>query len=125
MEQGGRVLIVEDDSQVRRLLKHVMDRLGYDCDAAASAAEALALSADGRHAVVLMDVGLPDATGPELTRALLSRGMERPPAVLGFTSDDAATTSEECFAAGMKAVFIKPTQVFALAEAVRRYMAPV
>jgi CheY-like chemotaxis protein len=64
---GEPVLVVEDDVQVRMLVREVLGELGYQCLEASNADEALALLREG-HAIDLLvsDVGLPGLDGRKL-----------------------------------------------------------
>lgn len=61
-----RVLIIDDEPQIRRLLRTALDRACYDVSEAASAREALDMLAATEPDVVLLDLGLPDRDGLEL-----------------------------------------------------------
>lgn len=65
---GERVLLVDDEPQVRRLLAAILARGGYVAVEAATGGEALALA--GEAAAVLLDLGLPDRDGLEVLAAL-------------------------------------------------------
>jgi two-component system, OmpR family, KDP operon response regulator KdpE len=63
---GARVLVVEDDPAIRRLLQAALTRAGHVASAAATAREALGLVDIERPEAVLLDLGLPDRDGLEL-----------------------------------------------------------
>jgi two-component system, cell cycle sensor histidine kinase and response regulator CckA len=68
------VLIVEDSDALRELARRLLERDGYSVLLAANAEEAIRIF--DRHAaidVVLTDVVMPGASGPELTKQLLER----------------------------------------------------
>jgi two-component system KDP operon response regulator KdpE len=65
-----RVLIVDDEAQIRRLLRVGLVTQGYDCVEAETAAEALAVCAKERPDVVILDLGLPDQDGTSVIGAL-------------------------------------------------------
>jgi signal transduction histidine kinase len=71
-EGAEHVLLVEDDSSVRRLVKELLVRLGYSVTEAASGRAGLALGSDDtRHFdVALCDVILGDMSGPAVAEAL-------------------------------------------------------
>jgi CheY-like chemotaxis protein len=73
MPQGNEhILLVEDDSSVRRLSKELLIRLGYSVTEAASGRAGLALGSDDtRHFdLALCDVILGDMSGPAVAEAL-------------------------------------------------------
>lgn len=66
MPQIAKILVVEDDAHIRRLLSATMARAGHDVVEAADARQALALLDIEKPDVVLLDLGLPDRDGLEL-----------------------------------------------------------
>ena len=67
---GQRVLVVDDDLHIRRLLHSTLTRGGYEPIEAVNAKEALALAAEHRPDAVLLDLGLPDRDGLEIVQLL-------------------------------------------------------
>ena len=66
MSISPKVLIIDDEPQIRRLLRTALERAGYDVSEAASAREALEMLSTTEPDVVLLDLGLPDRDGLEL-----------------------------------------------------------
>ncbi len=69
---GHRVLIVDDEVHIRRLLKTALERGGYDVLEATTAREALQAMAH-QPEIVLLDLGLPDRDGLELVPLIKER----------------------------------------------------
>jgi two-component system, OmpR family, KDP operon response regulator KdpE len=65
-----KVLVVDDEPQIRTLLKATLARAGYSIVEASSAREALASKSIDKPDLVLLDLGLPDRDGLELVGAL-------------------------------------------------------
>lgn len=65
-----KVVIVEDEPQMRRFLRASLGAHGYHPLEAGTAAEAVALITSHNPALILLDLGLPDADGIDLTREL-------------------------------------------------------
>lgn len=63
---GAKVLIVDDEPQIRHLLRVALARAAYEIAEAGSASDALALLKTFAPDVVLLDLGLPDRDGIEL-----------------------------------------------------------
>ena len=63
-----RILIVDDEDDLRELLEITLIKMGLDVDGAASLAAARALYASNDYALVLTDMRLPDGLGLELVR---------------------------------------------------------
>ncbi len=65
-ELAGRILVVDDDQEMRRLLKDVLEDRGHQVDTAPGGKEALALLAGHDYAVVLTDLKMKGMEGLEL-----------------------------------------------------------
>jgi two-component system CheB/CheR fusion protein len=70
---SGRLLIVEDNVDVARMLDGVMSRAGFEVVCAIDGYEALELFDDFQPAVAVVDIGLPGMNGYELARGLRKR----------------------------------------------------
>jgi two-component system KDP operon response regulator KdpE len=70
-----RVLVVEDDAAIRRLLQAALTRSGYQVIEAADARAALASLAIDKPEAVLLDLGLPDRDGLELVPLIKAAGV--------------------------------------------------
>ncbi len=69
MESADRLLFVEDDESLRRIVARHLRGLGYLVDEAPSAEDALERLGQGlRPALVLLDLNLPGGTGWDLLR---------------------------------------------------------
>lgn len=82
------VLVVDDEPQIRRLLTVTLEANGYRVLPAASGQEGLALAAQHRPAIVVLDLGLPDLSGQEVLRRL--REWSSVPVVILSVQDDEA-----------------------------------
>ncbi len=69
-EHGPRILVVDDDKAIRRFLHTSLIANGYTVFEAASGAESLQAVAAHRPDVVILDLGLPDMDGVEVTTRL-------------------------------------------------------
>ncbi|MBI2855021.1 MAG: response regulator [Chloroflexi bacterium] len=65
-----RVLVVDDEQAIRRFLHLALTSQGYEVSEAASAERALALATSCRPDLIILDLGLPDMDGVEVTRRL-------------------------------------------------------
>lgn len=68
-----RVLLVDDDLHIRRLLQSTLARGGYEAIEATTAAEALELVGRSEPDAILLDLGLPDRDGLEIIQLLRQR----------------------------------------------------
>jgi CheY-like chemotaxis protein len=58
-----RILVIDDDEQVRETLSDIVRYLGHEIDVAASCEEGLALYGEIRHDAILTDLQMPRLTG--------------------------------------------------------------
>ena len=70
MSDGPLLLLVEDEPQMRRFLKAALSSHGYRLVEAVKGAEAVGLATSHNPELVLLDLGLPDIDGFEVTRRL-------------------------------------------------------
>jgi two-component system response regulator PilR (NtrC family) len=77
-----RILIVDDEDDLRELLELTLIKMGLDVDGAATLAAARALYAEHDYALVLTDMRLPDGLGLELVRDVAGSGKNTPIAVI-------------------------------------------
>ncbi|KAA1378821.1 response regulator transcription factor [Aeromicrobium fastidiosum] len=111
-----RVGICEDDPAVRRVLTEALKLHGHDVVIARNGREAMAnLAASSGVAVLIIDIGLPDADGRDVCQALRADGQQAP--VLFLTALDAVHDRVAGFNAGGDDYVAKP---FAIAEVLVR-----
>lgn len=67
---GARILIIDDEKQIRRLLKVALTGHGYELEEAVSGQDGLNKAAVFRPDLVILDLGLPDLDGLEVLRRL-------------------------------------------------------
>lgn len=89
-----RILVVDDEADLRELLEITLVRMGLDVDSADSVAAARAHLAQNRYALVLTDMRLPDGLGIELVRDVVGNCKNTPIAVItAFGSADNAVAA--------------------------------
>jgi two-component system, OmpR family, KDP operon response regulator KdpE len=69
-ETNQRVLVVDDENAIRRYLKTALSAQGFSIHEAANGQEALNAVVEYRPDVIILDLGLPDLDGIEVTRRL-------------------------------------------------------
>jgi len=77
-----RILVVDDEADLRELLEITLVKMGLDVDSASTVREARALLGQHPYALVLTDMRLPDGTGLELVREVAGAGRGTPIAVI-------------------------------------------
>lgn len=80
--RSPRVLVVDDEADLRELLELTLLKMGLDVDSAATVAQARALLAGQSYQLVLTDMRLPDGLGLELVREVATAYKNTPIAVV-------------------------------------------
>jgi putative two-component system response regulator len=70
---GERILVVDDEEQIRKLLRRLLEAQGYACEVAADSAEARRLLEADAFALLLSDVNMPGESGLDLAQDVLLR----------------------------------------------------
>jgi two-component system response regulator QseB len=84
---GVRVLVVEDDEEMHRMLMAILSTEGYDVDSALDGRTGLQYALVGAYHVLIIDRGLPVIDGFDLTARLRERGVTTPVLILtGYSS---------------------------------------
>ncbi|MEF8751578.1 MAG: sigma-54 dependent transcriptional regulator [Candidatus Accumulibacter necessarius] len=78
----ARVLVIDDEADIRELLDLTVARMGLSADCAASVAQARQLLEQQRYQLCLTDMRLPDGEGLEIVRLISERYGETPVAVI-------------------------------------------
>jgi two-component system cell cycle response regulator DivK len=117
------ILIVDDNEQNRRLARDVLQFAGFRTLEAAGGLEGVALAAEHRPDLVLMDIRMPDLNGSEAVRKL--REDERTAAipVVALTSSTMKGDRERFLADGFDGYLEKPIRVRQFPEQVRSHLA--
>jgi two-component system response regulator PilR (NtrC family) len=82
MSGNTKVLIVDDEADIRELLDMTLARMGLECDCAASVAHAKQLLQAGAYQLCLTDMRMPDGDGLELVRHIETHYPTLPVAVI-------------------------------------------
>ena len=118
---GEQILVVEDNEKNMKLLRDVLQAIGYRTLEASTAGQALALVAEHSPALVLMDIRLPDMDGLEaLSRLRMDRRTASIP-VLAVTAQAMKGDRERFLQAGFDGYLSKPVDVDELIEIVGRF----
>jgi CheY-like chemotaxis protein len=117
------ILVVDDDPDIRRIAALALERLGgFRVILASSGAEALEVARDEQPDLVLLDVSMPGADGPETLRALRSNPATSKLPVIFFTATASQEETERLRALGAVGVVPKPFDFADLPRRVRGIM---
>jgi two-component system response regulator MprA len=118
MAAGERVLVVDDDASLRRMLERTLSAEGFVVQAVADGGAALVALERSTPEVVVLDVAMPGMDGLAVCRRLRSKGLTTP--VLMLTARDAVADRVAGLQAGADDYLVKP---FAGEELVARLQA--
>lgn len=104
-----KVLIAEDDLDLRQLFSHVLIKNGYSVVGVSNGQEALDEMENGFFDIVISDIMMPVMNGYELVRALRGSGNNIP--ILMITARDAFDDMQTGFSSGTDDYMIKPVNV--------------
>lgn len=111
-----RVLIVEDDDDSREMLIELMDLLGHRAFDSPSATDALRVAEDEDPDVVLIDIGLPDASGCDIARTLRAAPNGSRRRLVALTGYSDSVTRKLAADAGFDDFVVKPFSSDSLAN---------
>jgi two-component system phosphate regulon response regulator PhoB len=106
-----RVLIADDEPDVRRLLGFALENAGFATCQAASGKQALEVTAELRPDVVILDLMLPDLTGYEVCRRLRADPMLGEAGILILTARGEEIDRIAGFEVGADDYVVKPFSV--------------
>lgn len=112
-----KILVVDDEAPIRRLLRVGLTTEGYVVREAADAADAVASLAEEKPDVIILDLGLPDVQGHDLLTGWRASGLELPVIILSSRTDE--TGIVQALEAGADDYVTKPFGVAELAARVR------
>lgn len=104
-----KILIAEDDRELRQLFSHVLTRNGYAVKGVSNGKEALDAMDNDYFDLVITDIMMPVLDGYELVRQLRDTGNTTP--VLMITAKDAFDDMSQGFVSGTDDYMVKPVNV--------------
>jgi two-component system KDP operon response regulator KdpE len=105
MTGSARILIIDDEAPIRRFLRVALEAEGYLVSEAGTAREGIAATAREAPALVVLDLGLPDADGLDVLREI--RGWSPVPVlILSVRADEAGKVA--ALDAGAQDYVVKP-----------------
>jgi CheY-like chemotaxis protein len=120
---GHRILVVDDTPANLRLLAFLLEKKGYELKTAEDAPSALALLAEWRPRLILLDLQLPGMGGLELAAKLKADPATRDLLIVAVTAFAMKGDLERAMAAGCDSYVTKPIDTRALPALVAELIA--
>ena len=112
-----KILIAEDDSELRQLFSHVLIKNGYSVTGVCNGKEALDALDKGYYDLIISDIMMPEMDGYELVSSLRTAGYSIP--VMMITAKDAFDDMRMGFVSGTDDYMVKPGDFSGLLMRVR------
>jgi len=116
-----KVLVVEDDTDNRRIVTKVLSVEGYEVVEATDGIEALTQARAQLPDLILMDLALPNMDGWEATRQLKGDARTRSIPVVALTAVAMRGDEEQARAAGCDDYISKPARPSTIRDVVKKY----
>lgn len=121
MTNKGKVLVVDDEANMRRVLEIMLGRRGFRTVAAADGNEAIARLAESEIDLVVSDMQMPQVNGVELLRQIRGAGNDVP--FIMITAHGTIETAVEAMRLGACDYLLRPFDVETLDLAIQRVFA--
>jgi DNA-binding response OmpR family regulator len=121
-ESSSRILVVDDDPQIRKLLIDLLTHDGHEVDAAKDAPSALKLLLRHRYSLLMTDLELPGTSGLDLIHEIRGRGLRV--SILVVSGNQEAILKAAVQDLGRAECILKPFGIDAIRAAVQRLLAP-
>ena len=118
VESRPRLLVVDDEAAICRVLERYLSRLGYEVHTTSSAGAAVILLRRLHFSVMISDVRLPDGSGLDLVRQ--AREIAPHLAVVVFSGQADGQTQRTAFENGAMEFLVKPVPLAEFGLAVER-----
>lgn len=120
-----RVLIVDDDRVLQRLLGIFVGRMGYDYSIAIHGKDALQKLQEAEYSLVLLDLQMPVMDGYETVKHMREQPEYRNLPVIALTAKAIQDDLDRCLAEGCDTYLTKPIVYKQLAQHIHRYLRPI
>ncbi len=101
-----KILVVDDEANLRHMLQVVLGRQGYEVDSASDGEEALRMSVACSYDFILCDIRMPTVDGPEFLRRSLASGIGS--TIVMMSAYGTVDTAIECMKMGAYDYISKP-----------------
>ncbi|WP_174613638.1 response regulator transcription factor [Virgibacillus ihumii] len=105
METNARVLVVDDEARIRRLIKMYLEKEEFIVEEAADGSEALQLALDNNYDVILLDIMMPEMDGIKVTEELRK---EKSTPIIMLTAKGEESNRVQGFEVGTDDYIVKP-----------------
>lgn len=119
------ILIVEDNDINRKLLKKLINKLGYEVDAAENGSIALEMVKDKEYRLIFMDIRMPIMDGIEATEKIrdMADNLKSNTPIIATTANALPEDKQICLDSGMNDFISKPYKPIQIEAMINKYLA--
>lgn len=122
MESPCKILVIEDEELIRKVLEFRLKKEGYEVYLAKDGGEALELIPQHRFELILVDVMLPYVGGLEITHKIKSDPLTKDTSVIVLSANGLENVILEAFALGADDFIAKPFNLPELIVRIKKYI---
>jgi len=105
-DEGKRILVVDDEANLRHMLQVVLKKQGYLVDESVDGSDALRMAEQAAYDFILCDIRMPNVDGPEFIRRSIASGSDA--TIIMMSAYGTVDTAIECMKLGAYDYISKP-----------------
>ena len=117
-----KILVVDDEPDVRNLAKMILERVGYQVIMASNGAEGEEMAESEKPDLIILDVVMPGKNGFEVCQTLKGKSSTSQIPVIIFSASGSRGNRDAAFEAGASDFLQKPFTIMSLTEIVSKYL---
>lgn len=117
-----RVLVGEDDNVSRRLMKQILEALGFFADLAENGTEVLAALEQTPYDLLFLDLRIPFKEGWETVQEIKTKVIDKQTVIIAMTANVSKETMQRCLSSGMDDFIAKPVRSEDIKQVIQKYV---
>ncbi|AIQ18440.1 histidine kinase [Paenibacillus sp. FSL H7-0357] len=117
-----RVLVGEDDNVSRRLMKQMLEALGFFADLAENGTEVLAALEQTPYDLLFLDLRIPFKEGWETVQEIKTKVKDKQTVIIAMTANVSKQTMQCCLSSGMDDFIAKPVRSEEIKQVIQKYV---
>ena len=117
-----RILIVDDEELICRLLAQRLKGEGYSCVTANNGREALTHFYKDTFSLIISDIKMPELDGIETTKEIYQQLGENRPYIIAMTANVSQDTERKCLTSKMNDYISKPINIAQLHDMIKKWL---
>ena len=117
-----KILLAEDDPSGQKLMKHLLNRMGYDVDLAGTGKQVLKFLEENTYDLVLMDMEMPEMDGFTATKEIRKKAVYKDLTIIALTAHAMKEHRDKTLRAGCTDYLSKPVNRTKLEKLLAKYL---